>query len=107
MKNLLTVLAPVTDKYYIIGIQLGISKDVLKSIEKDYGEAVRRLSEVLSYWLDENVEGATVSWDSLISALDSPHVKNNKLVTVLRQEYSKSTATLTQGTPFDNIYRLY
>ena len=98
LKNLLNELADASNKYYEIGIQLNISGEMLKQIEKDYKDTNRRFSEMLSCWLHGN--GDNISWDPVISALKSPFVGYKTLAAALEKKYVSSkeiTSTLTQG----------
>ena len=94
LKDLTDELFPVINKYYFIGVQLGIRKEILKKIEKDHNDTYRCFVEVLSYWLDN---GESVSWDSIISALESPLVGNKTLAATLRTKYSTSRKITSQG----------
>ena len=101
MKDLLNELAPVIDKDYLIGVQLGISIETLRKIEKDHRDDTdRRFLEMLLCWLQGN--GEKVSWDSLVSALESPFIGHKTLAATLRKKYvvpKEITSTLTQGRP--------
>ena len=90
LSDLVNELSSVIDKYYSIGIQLQISEEILKKIEKDHAETDRRFIEVLSHWLNN---GDTVTWDTVISVLESPLVGRKTLATTLREKYTKSTTT--------------
>ncbi len=41
--------------WYNLGVQLGLSASVLKDIEENYPKADRRRSEVLQYYLDNDL----------------------------------------------------
>ena len=96
LKDLIDELLPVSDKYYFIGIQLGIRIEILKKIEKDHNETYRRFVEVLTYWLGN---GESISWDSgsIISALESPSVGNKTLAATLINKYTTSRKITSQG----------
>ena len=100
LKDLLNELAGVTSKYYEIGIQLDIKDEILKQIESNHKNNIKRcFSEMLDYWLKGNSGDA--SWSSLVSALESPFVGEKTLAATLRKKYitsSEITSTLTLGT---------
>jgi hypothetical protein len=97
LSNLVSELSPAVNKYCAIGIQLDISAEKLEQIEKDYAETDRRFFAVLNYWLRN---GETVTWDTIIAALESPFVDHKTLATTLRKKYITST---TQGRPLDTF----
>ena len=98
--TLVRELAVANNQYYEIGILLGIDGEKLKEIEKEYKETTRRFSEMFLWWLKGN--GVTVSWEPLVSALESPLVGHRILAEAMKTKYIKSkeiTSTLTsQGT---------
>jgi hypothetical protein len=73
------------DKYYHIGVQLGVHQDKLKEIEMDYRTADRRFVEVISFWLQGNTPVA-VSWESLVEVLEQPFVSEKGLAMRLREK---------------------
>ena len=71
-------------KYFSIGIQLGVPDYQISVFERTYNFDARRcFPEVISYWLNN----AGVSWDSLITALESLSVNEKKLASELRKKY--------------------
>ena len=84
-------------KYFFIGIQLGIPEHQISEFESNYPEVNRRFSEVISYWLKNS---KAVSWDSLITALESPSVNEKKLASELREKYLPSSSVNSQGTVY-------
>lgn len=90
MNNLVKELFPAIAKYYYIGLELQISEEILKKIENDHAETDRRFTEVLSHWLNN---GDTITWDTVIAALESPLVGHKTLATTLKEKYIKSTTT--------------
>ena len=93
LSDLLNELSSVVNKYDSIGVQLQISTETLKKIEKEHTETNRRFIEVLSHWRKNS---DTVTWDTVIAALESPFVDEKKLAKTLREKYIKSTTT-SQG----------
>ena len=88
-------MAPVKHKYHLIGIQLGVQDDMIKQIEEDHTGCDRRFSEVLSKWLNRN--GDPISWDSVVSAVESPSVADKKLGETLREKYITPKEVISQG----------
>ena len=86
LKRILNELSIVRYKQYQIGIQLGIPHHKLKEFEKE-GDS---FSAAIHYWLMGNVEGATVSWESIVNALSSQHVDEKKLALEISSKYMKT-----------------
>ena len=70
-------------KLFEIGIQLGISHGKLKEFEKEADP----LSAMIDYWLNGNVEEASVSWRSVVAALESSHVGETGLANKIKKKY--------------------
>ena len=85
LRSVTNELGSVMNKWYQIGVQLGISEAKLGQIEADYHTVDRRFSEVISFWLKENTQVA-VSWNSLIDILESPFVNEKGLANKLREK---------------------
>ena len=73
------------DKWFQIGIQLGLSESKLCQIESNYHDVERCFLEVISFWLNGNTQVA-VSWNSLIDVLESPFVNEKGLADKLREK---------------------
>ena len=73
------------DKWFLIGVQLGLSEAKLRQIEADYHSVGRCFSEVISFWLNGNTEVA-VSWKLLVEVLESPFVDEKGLAKKLREK---------------------
>ena len=73
------------DKWFRIGVQLGLSEAKLRQIEADHRTVDRCFSEVISFWLNRNTEVA-VSWKSLVEILESPFVDEKGLAKKLREK---------------------
>ena len=74
----------VARKWHKIGIQLGIPKNKLD----EFQNLDDPLSEVINYWLQGNVKGDPVSWETIIEALRTKHVDELGLATTI-QDYCK------------------
>ena len=76
----------VADKWYLIGVQLGIPVPKLNGIQKKNNDDVSRcLIELLQYWIDSS--NPAKPWDDVIAALCK--VDNNKLADELKSKYCK------------------
>ena len=78
-------LCSVIDKWFRIGVQLGLDETKLNQIEADHRNVDRRFSEVISFWLNKNTQGP-VSWRSLVEVLESPFVNEKGLARRLREK---------------------
>ena len=91
------------DKWFQIGVQLGVSESKLRQIEADYHTLDRRFSEMISFWLNGNTQ-VPVSWMSLVQVLESRFVSEKGLANQLREkaglnvDSNKETPLLT-GNP--------
>ena len=73
------------DKWFRIGVQLGIAETMLNQIEADHRNVDRCFSEVISFWLKGNTPIA-VGWKSLVEVLESPFVSEKGLARGLREK---------------------
>ena len=78
-------LSSVIDKWFRIGVQLGISGAKLREIETDYPTANRCFSEVINFWIEGNTQVA-VTWKLLVEVLGSPFVDEKGLARRLREK---------------------
>ena len=78
-------LSSVIDKWFRIGVQLGIDETKLNQIEADYRTVDRYFSEVINFWLKGNTQVA-VTWKSLVEVLEAPFVNEKGLARRLREK---------------------
>ena len=64
-------------KWKFIGLKLGVSKDDLDGIEKDYSSVDNKLLETLAKWLQS---GENITWKALAEAVGSKMVGYTKLM---------------------------
>ena len=76
-------LSSVIDKWFRIGIQLGLDESKLSQIEADHHGVDRCFSEVISFWLKGNTQ-IPVTWESLIEMLETSFVNEKGLSKRLR-----------------------
>ena len=97
LRSITNELGSVIDKWYEIGVQLGINEAKLRQIEADSRTVSRCFSEVISFWLNGNTQVA-VSWNSLIDILESPFVNEKGLANKLREKTGLEVHN-KEGTP--------
>lgn len=73
LATITSVLQPIAPLWYQLGLQLGIQPQVLDRIECDYSFVLRRLTEVVKFWLN-NCEGK--AWKKIATALRRIHLAN-------------------------------
>ena len=100
LRSITNELGSVIDKWFQIGVQLGVSESKLRQIEADYHTLDRRFSEMISFWLNGNTKVA-VTWRSLVEVLDSCFVNEKGLANQLREKLGLKfdKAPLSTGNP--------
>ena len=73
------------NKWFQIGVQLGINETNLHQIEADYHTVDRRFSEMISFWLNGNTQ-VPITWKSLIEVLESRFVNKKGLAKKIRKK---------------------
>ena len=104
LRSITNELGSVMNKWFQIGVQLGINETNLHQIEADYCTVDRCFSEMISFWLKGNTEVA-VTWKSIIDALESPAINEKGLANWLREKKGlnvddKKEAPSSTGTVF-------
>ena len=81
------VVVRVAPNWFLLGIELSLSVDVLKMIEMDYvGQSQRCCLEMFIQWLKQ--PEVNPSWDKLIQALNSSSIAQRDLAQELSEKYS-------------------
>ena len=84
LREVCNELENVSYKRFKIGIQLGIPHHTLKQFENETDPFVA----AMDYWLKGNVkESGTVSWKSIVTALESTHVEEPALAEKINKKY--------------------
>ena len=83
MRPICSELGVVSYKWYQIGVQLGIPHHKLMEFRK--GEDP--LAAAIDYWLNGNVEGVSISWSSIVTALKSSHVGESGLANRIKKKH--------------------
>ena len=86
--ELLKLLADISHLWYEIGISLNVSDSVLGGLKHSQESDAIKLSEVIHSWLT-TTESHFVTWGTVIDAIKSPIVKNNKKATEILQHLTK------------------
>ena len=73
------------DKWFQIGVQLGVGESNLRQIRADNHTVHICFTEAISFWLNGNTQVA-VSWDSIIDVLESHFVNEKGLADQLREK---------------------
>ena len=97
-------LGSVVDKWFQIGVQLGVSESKLREIEADHHTAQRRFSMVISFWIRGNTH-VPVTWKLLIQVLESSFVNEQGLANELREKCGMEVieSSPSTGLSFDNF----
>jgi hypothetical protein len=101
LRSITNELGSVIDKWFQIGVQLGVDESKLRQIETDYHTLDRRFSEMISFWLNGNTQVA-VTWMSLVQVLESRFISEKGLAKQLRENAglkldNKKEAALSTG----------
>ena len=73
------------DKWFQIGVQLGISEAKLCQIESNHRTVERCFTEVINFWLNGNTQ-VGVSWKLIIDTLESQFVDEKGLAKKIREK---------------------
>ena len=85
LRSITNELGSVIDKWFQIGVQLGVGESKLRQIESDYHTLDRRFSEMISFWLNGNTQ-VPMTWTSLVQVLESHFVSEKGLANQLREK---------------------
>ena len=85
LREVLKELWEVSNKWYNIGLEFGLSVDALKNIKQQNPDQQNALREMLSIWLDG--VGSLSTWAALADALESRIVGAKLLAAELRRTY--------------------
>lgn len=67
LADIVHILNPMVDKYFELGVQLGVDVACLKQIEGEYSSHLRRLYEIIHFW--QNNKTSTCGWSTLANAV--------------------------------------
>lgn len=81
-------LLKIRHKWFLIGVQLGVARHVLKQFQKSEEDP---LSAVIDYWLNGNADPAiSICWKSVIEAVEA--VQESGLAAKIRNNYCHESA---------------
>ena len=79
LHDLLMLLCPIKYEWPIIGEQLGVAYDTIKSEDHNVAhDDVQRLNQILEYWINQKT--SVVSWESILSIIVEPPIKEYDIV---------------------------
>ena len=85
--TILDSISTLTADWFNLGVALGLSPGTLREIESNHrGEALRCLTEMVIAWLQMK-DNAQPSWQSLVSALNSPSVNRTEVANRIATEH--------------------
>ena len=85
LRSITSEFGSVIDKWFQIGVQLGISESKLRQIESNHYTVEICFSEMIGFWLNGNTQ-VPVTWNSLIDILESPFINEKGLANKLREK---------------------
>ena len=83
MRSICHELVEVKYKWDTICFQLGVPFYKLKEFEKE----INPLVATINYWLNGNVEGVSISWSSIVTALKSSSVNEISLAIKIKKKH--------------------
>ena len=93
--DLINALHSISHRAVDLGIQLGIMYDKIKEIEEEYRKPSRQLNEILY----QRLKLGPFSLQSLLKALRSPSVREDKLASEIETKFSQSVSVTLQASP--------
>ena len=87
--KVLRTLEPVVEEWYMLGLHLGLSVNMMRTIEKDYPAIAQRKMSMVQRWM--SAPQLSPSWCSLVKALRN--VGLNTAAGEISKEYSKCSVT--------------
>ena len=82
-KEAVSLLTNISADWEKIGLALNVSRNDLKSLRRENIDQTIKLSEVIAKWM-ETKSSSPVSWETLISAIKGPIVKNKQKAKEIR-----------------------
>ena len=90
MKNVLALLMPIKDKWYLIGVSLEVKAGELESLKISNNSTEMNLSIVINKWPEEKSNEAT--WKALLKEVEGPIVNNHQIGDDIRTFLKKPEA---------------
>ena len=76
-KDVLALLMPIKDKWYLIGDSLEVNPGELESLKTSNNSTEMNLSIVINKWLEEKSNEAT--WEVLLEEVEGPIINNGQI----------------------------
>ena len=86
LRIVLNSISTIAADWFNLGLALGLSYDILKTIECNYQTAQRCQIETITAWLQSSLHS---SWQRLASALSSPLVNKIEIATMIAAQHPK------------------
>ena len=86
--DLCRLLATINHKWYEIGLAFSVSDNVLEGLYLERDSNIRKLSQVVSTWID--TKSSPVTWETVISAIEGPIVNNKNKADEIRDYLTTS-----------------
>ena len=109
--DLVNELDPVSYKYHEIGLQLGVTLEKLKEIDRLYTKSKDKLREVIAERLKQALP---LTWPSIVSILRGDSIKENDLASRLENKYAQApgkeasirhiSPSCTSVSPLSNVH---
>ena len=87
MKDVLALLMPIKDKWYLIGVSLDVKPGDLESLKISNNSTDMNLSIVISKWLEKKAN--ETSWEVLLEEIEGPIVNNLQIGDNIRKFLNK------------------
>ena len=68
LKEVVHALDPIADKYFEVGVQLGLKVELIRRIEGEHPSHTRRLCEIIDWW-QKNNSSECCTWSTLAEAV--------------------------------------
>ena len=82
------LLMDIAHKWYEIGLSLRVHCSFLDDLKRSPGCSYKKLKKIIEFWIDTGP--SPVTWGTIISAIDSYPVNENKIANRMRQNLKHS-----------------
>ena len=72
-----------SDKWYEIGLSLQIHRNLLDDLKLSWKSDIAKIKEVIKIW--ENTKPSPISWETVMTAVESPVINNKEIAVRIRQ----------------------
>ena len=71
-------MSKICNRWYIIGVRLGIESGDLDSLNTSYNHDDVKLSQILQLWMERMTK--PVTWNTILEVIGSPPIQNKSVV---------------------------